>query len=250
MEFQIQGHVATRGVLTPADFAAAAGPMWEIAEAEEAAAAARKAEAMRAAGEHTAMPSALPFVQVHNPSKRHAAARRLASSPALIATAAALLGVASVRLYQDSLFWKRPGNGITPWHADLWTVPLNTNHFITVWLPLHRVGAGDSPLFYRSGTHCSDFGGEPGAADQDVEDPGLAGESHAPLEEGDATWHHGWTMHGAPPLAEGSSRLAYTAAYYSDEAPVVGGALEELAARRRGHSWLEVDSVAAPTARR
>jgi ectoine hydroxylase-related dioxygenase (phytanoyl-CoA dioxygenase family) len=232
--------VATRGLLAPEEFAAAAGPLWDIAEEERLAAESRKAEAMRATGERESVPSALPFVQVHNPSKRHSAARRLALSPALLGAAAALLGVAGVRLYQDSLFWKRPGNGITAWHADLWTVPLDTNNFITVWLPLHRVGEGGSPLFYQSGTHCPDFGGgEPAGA----ADPGQAGESHTPLEEGDATWHHGWTLHGAPPLGRGGARLAYTASYYSDEAPVLGSALEELTARRRGHSWLEAGGV-------
>ncbi|CAK0845562.1 unnamed protein product [Prorocentrum cordatum] len=130
MEFQIRGHVATRGLLAPGEFAAAAGPLWDIAEEERLAAESRKAEAMRSTGERVSVPSALPFVQVHNPSQRHSAARRLALSPALLGAAAALLGVAGVRLYQDSLFWKRPGNGITAWHADLWTVPLDTNKFM------------------------------------------------------------------------------------------------------------------------
>lgn len=241
MEFEWKGHTVTRGLLSPTDFRAVASPLRELAEAEEAAAAARKAEAMRP-GDTSGGP--LPFVQVFNPHKKHAATRRLALAPALLATAAALLGVASVRLYQDSLFWKRPGHGETSWHADLWTVPIATNHFVSVWLPLHRVDAGTSPLFYLPQMQ-EETG--PGADPKILPAPGVTGEHHAPLEEGDATWHHGWTIHGAPPLAEDApSRLAYTAAYYSDEVPVTGEALDALASRRRGHSSIEVESASAP----
>jgi len=241
MEFQWKGHTVTRGLMAAAEFAELAAPLRAVAEAEEQAAARRKAEAMRLHGRDV---EALPFVQVLNPHRKHAAARTLALAPALMAAAAAFLGVATVRLYQDSLFWKRPGHGDTAWHADLWTVPLNTNHFVTVWLPLQRVDPGCSPLFYLSQTE-GDSG--PGADPAGLPRPGVIGEHHAPLAEGDATWHHGWTLHGAPPVAGGASeRLAYTAAYYSDEVPVLGKALEGLASRRRGHSSIEVDSASAP----
>mmetsp|Transcript_89473 Transcript_89473/g.252031 ORF Transcript_89473/g.252031 Transcript_89473/m.252031 type:complete len:320 (+) Transcript_89473:132-1091(+) len=249
-DFDRQGHVVTRGLFSPSEFAELAAPLRSVAEAEEAAAAARKAEAMQIRG---AQGKPLPFVQVFNPHKRHAAARRLAFAPVLAATAAALLGVASVRLYQDSLFWKRPGNDATAWHADLWTVPISTNHFVSMWLPLYRVGVGQSPLFYRTGTHHESAPETPdpehlrlaGNPERAI-GPDHVGEHHAPLEVGDATWHHGWTVHGAPPLAQGEeARLAYTAAFYSDETPILGDDLDALAARRWGASSIEVDCVGA-----
>lgn len=240
--FQKYGHVATRGLVDRSTFAAVAAPLQQLAEEEEHAAATRKSQALRGGGDFDAdarVAVALPFVQVHNPHQRCAAARRLAFSPSFLAVAAALLGVASVRLYQDNLFLKRPGCGDTAWHADLWTVPISTNNFVSVWMPLHRVDEGRSPLYYHSGTHLF--------PDPDVAfaRPGVSGEHHAPMDEGDATWHHGWTIHGAPPLKEGESRLAYTAAYYADDAPVVGDALDALASRRRSFSMIDVDYVAA-----
>eukprot|EP00929_Paragymnodinium_shiwhaense_P047402 TRINITY_DN2404_c0_g1_i2.p1 TRINITY_DN2404_c0_g1~~TRINITY_DN2404_c0_g1_i2.p1 ORF type:complete len:280 (+),score=64.64 TRINITY_DN2404_c0_g1_i2:82-921(+) len=242
-EFERRGHVATRSLLTKDEFHAAVDPLWAVARAQGGAAAARKAELL-------ADQSTLPFAQVTNPHELNPAARRLATLPALLATAAALLGVASVRLYQTSLFQKRPKDAETAWHADLWTVPLNTNNYITLWLPLHRVEAEDAPLFYQTGTHLF-------AAAEDGEDgirippPGELGVHHCPLEPGDATWHHGWTMHGSPPLAaaeEGRaapSRLAFTASYFADQEHVVGDALSALASRRRGHSSIEVEFAAA-----
>jgi len=147
-------------------------------------------------------------------------------NPVMLATAAALLGVAVVELHQDTLFLKRGGHGPTAWHADLWTAPLATNHFVTAWLPLHRVEAAGAPLFFRTGSHrhprvtidCF----SPDVSPADLL-PGDVGEHHAPLEEGDATWHHGWTIHGAPPVREATcSRLAYAVAYYSCEPQNLG----------------------------
>ena len=62
----------------------------------------------------------LPFLQAFN-CWRHFPEHfeRLARCPRLAATAAQLLGVDRVRLYQDSLFLKRPGDGSTRWHSDL-----------------------------------------------------------------------------------------------------------------------------------
>ena len=62
-------------------------------------------------------PSLLPFLQIFNLWKSLPVARELACSAQLGSAAAALLGVDSVRLYQDSLFVKRPGDGPTLWHT-------------------------------------------------------------------------------------------------------------------------------------
>ena len=62
-------------------------------------------------------PSFFPFLQIFNLWKTLPAARDIACSALLGSAAAALLGVNSVRLYQDSLFVKRPGDGPTLWHT-------------------------------------------------------------------------------------------------------------------------------------
>ena len=62
-------------------------------------------------------PSFLPFLQMFNLWKTLPAAREIACSALIGSAAAALLGVDSVRLYQDSIFVKRPGDGPTLWHT-------------------------------------------------------------------------------------------------------------------------------------
>jgi hypothetical protein len=56
-----------------------------------------------------------------------------------------------VRLYQDCLFQKMPGFGVTNWHSDLNMVPLDTNSFLSVWIPLRALDNADSSLHFASG---------------------------------------------------------------------------------------------------
>jgi hypothetical protein len=46
---------------------------------------------------------------------------------------------------QSCAFLKVPGHGPTNWHSDLNMVPLDTNHFVTLWIPFRDI---------RSGTLC------------------------------------------------------------------------------------------------
>lgn len=41
--------------------------------------------------------------------------------------------------------------------------------------------------------------------------------SHAPLSPGDATFHHGWAIHGAPPNFSGRTRKAFAITYIADD---------------------------------
>jgi len=248
LAFEREGHVVTRGLLARQEFEELALPLRRLAEGDGAEAHAEREDAARHAAETMSQgglpDEAPPFLQTFNPHRRHAAALRLALALPLAAAAATLLCASRVRLYQTALFWKRPGDDATGWHADLWTVPLATNDFVSVWLPLRQVdGPQDAPLFYRPRTHRDlavmahdEQYEELGVDIDDVPPPGLHGVHHAPLAEGDATWHHGWTIHGAPPVgvlppepeagagaagaahAARAGRLAFGAAYFADGA--------------------------------
>lgn len=245
LAFERQGHVATRGLLSQDVFAEVSAGLRAVAEEDRALAQAHAEEFASYAwdpeadaaeggdpgqGEELQMTSP-PFLQYFNPHRRHDVARRLAFSPALAATAAALLGVACVRLYQDCIFWKQGDHDATSWHADLWTAPVASNKAVTVWLPLHRVGEEDAPLYFQTGSHrdMAIYVHRDELGDAVDPPPGQFGEHHAPLEEGDATWHHGWTIHGAPPLeggADGRGRMAYAATYFAEGATVLHSAAE------------------------
>eukprot|EP00962_Isochrysis_galbana_P055632 scaffold27403_cov110-Isochrysis_galbana.AAC.5 len=172
----------------------------------------------------------VPFFQLFNLWRESDAVARLVRSPELAGTAAELLGVGSagrpprLRLYQDSLFVKRPGDGQTNWHSDLAMAPLDTNLFVTVWLPLQHVPAhahGGTSLLYAPGSHrdvaLPFWRGDPRSA-------GDVSRRYAPplqedaFEIGDATWHHGWTLHCAPPNELAGERMAFTASYFVDGA--------------------------------
>lgn len=229
--FEREGHVVTRGLLGCSELKVIAEQLRNVAKSEEIASAKHAAEVLKQKRLDGIPP---PFIQVFNPHRRYNVARELACSPVLASMAAALLGVQRVRLYQDCLFWKRPDDDGTAWHADLWTVPLATNSFVTVWLPLQRITLKEAPLYFQSRSH-RDLASreheyeleELGIDPEDVPPPGNHGHHYAPLELGDATWHHGWTIHGTPKLAHGaSSRLAYAATYFEDGATVLPLAAE------------------------
>ncbi|CAM9250110.1 unnamed protein product, partial [Hapterophycus canaliculatus] len=145
---------------------------------------------------------------------------RLVLSPRLAHVAAQLLGCERVRLYQDSTFCKRPGDGPTRWHSDLNMAPLDCNDFVTAWVPLDAVPAredGGSPLVFASKSH-RDF------ALNHWQDSRLRGDltgryrekDHAPLSAGDVTWHHGWTLHSSPGNTRETARVALAISYFRD----------------------------------
>jgi len=82
----------------------------------------------------------VPFLQVFNVHRDNTEDARtiqaFATSTRMGHTAASLLGVPSVRLYQTSVFMKERGHGETSWHADLATSPFDSNHMITCWVAL------------------------------------------------------------------------------------------------------------------
>lgn len=157
----------------------------------------------------------LPFLQYFNnwtylPTVYNHAILKLAE------TAAILMDVESVRIYQDSLFWKRPGDGPTPWHTDARMAPFDTSNIVTLWIPLQPVPKGGTGLVFCSKSH-SDFSlpywNPPEKANDNPASPWNALEEryhrndmddddghlvdYMPLQTGDVTAHAGWTLHCA-----------------------------------------------------
>ena len=169
--------------------------------------------------------ASVPFLQVFNGWRAGcASARRLACSARLVHAAAALLGVPTdaVRLYQDALFVKRPGDAHTNWHADLAMAPLDCNAFVTLWLPLAPVPAradGGTALDYATGSH-RDVALHYFGLDTADLDGRFALADHGALAAGDCSAHHGWALHGAPPAPPESTaaRAAFAVSYFADGA--------------------------------
>ena len=103
-----------------------------------------------------------PFTRVHNLWRESAAARAVSLCPRLASAASALLGVRTVRLYQDSLFVKQHGDDASPWHRDIVAAPIETDKFLSIWIPLTRASgtAEAGTLVFASGSHVASVGGE------------------------------------------------------------------------------------------
>jgi hypothetical protein len=95
----------------------------------------------------------IPFLQYFNVWREDEVVRSLSTSPELAELASSLMRVRRVRLYQDSLFLKRVGDGCTNYHSDLRMAPFDTNDFVTFWIPLVDIPRHGSALVFVSGSH-------------------------------------------------------------------------------------------------
>jgi ectoine hydroxylase-related dioxygenase (phytanoyl-CoA dioxygenase family) len=95
----------------------------------------------------------IPFLQYFNVWREDEVVRSLSTSPELAELASSLMRVRRVRLYQDSLFLKRVGDGCTNYHSDLRMAPFDTNDFVTFWIPLVDIPRFGSALVFVSGSH-------------------------------------------------------------------------------------------------
>ena len=160
----------------------------------------------------------LPFLQHFNTWKSVASACSVAKSARLASAAATLLNVPSVRLYQDSIFHKRPGDGPTPWHSDARMAPFDTSKMITFWINLQPVpdqALGGTGLIFADGSH-ADFAlpywnGVDGHEYERLEERYSETSHHMPMKVGDCTVHAGWTLHCADEAID--ERIAYAVTF-------------------------------------
>lgn len=181
------------------------------------------------------VPYSLPFLQYFHTSRDLPEVRKIATL--LAESAAVLMDVSSVRLYQDALFWKRPGDGPTPWHVDARMAPFDTSHLITFWIPLQAVPEDGTALLFCSKSH-SDFAlpywnsykesetnhASPWNRLEERYESGYYGQDalvdYMPLALGDITVHSGWTLHCANANSSKHDRLALAITYVDARAPV------------------------------
>jgi hypothetical protein len=62
--------------------------------------------------------------------------------------AAALMGVSGVRLYHDRALYEEAGGGITPWHAEQYCWPVDSDGTIPAWVPLQGTPRDMGPLAF------------------------------------------------------------------------------------------------------
>lgn len=217
LEFAREGHMRLSGLL-------AESAVEELASLMTAEFAARKQEAVQHYRSVLGTDEQPPFHQLFNTWRSNAQARRLILDPGLGRLAAQLLDCGAVRLYQDSIFVKDPQHGPTEWHSDLKMCPLNTNDFLTFWIPLQPVpdhDNGGTGLVYASKSHADfalPFWFNPD--EMDLSERYVLAD-HGAYSLGDASVHHGWCLHSAPPNLGDSTRVALSLSFVADGAPTL-----------------------------
>ena len=163
------------------------------------------------------------FVQSPNLWRREAPIAGFTLARRFARVAAALMGVAGVRLYHDQALYKEPGGGYTPWHQDQTYWPLDSNHTITLWMPLVDIPAEVGSMRFASGSHRFGDLGKAGIGDDSqayfealIAQRGFTVATHGALCAGDATFHAGWTIHGAAANPSTTMRSVMTIIYFAD----------------------------------
>jgi ectoine hydroxylase-related dioxygenase (phytanoyl-CoA dioxygenase family) len=148
--------------------------------------------------------------------KRFVMARRFAQ------IAADLMGVDRVYLYHDQALFKEGAGGLTPWHQDQTYWPL-CGQTITMWMPIVNITKDMGIMQFASGSNRGGPVANVPISDQServlgehVEHRKYHIEGADEMAAGDATYHCGWTLHGAPANRTCRTRKVITIIYFAE----------------------------------
>ncbi|MHB8207481.1 phytanoyl-CoA dioxygenase family protein [Mucilaginibacter sp.] len=159
------------------------------------------------------------FLQLFNLWVEDEIVKELIFSKRLARIAAELMEVDGVRIYHDQALFKESGGGITPWHADQYYWPLETDKTITVWIPLQATTLEMGPLEFSAGSHQIVSGRELKIDDESEilirENLKVTGFKHVvePFDLGEVSFHSGWVFHRAGANQSNEMRKVMTIIY-------------------------------------
>ena len=167
------------------------------------------------------------FLKGMNLWEKHESVRRFVLARRFGMIAADLLGVDGVRVYHDQALLKEAGGGLTPWHQDQHYWPLDTDNTITMWMPLVDLTPEMGTMHFASGSHRRGYLGDRPISDESerefeafIRSQGFRIASGVAMRAGDATFHYGWTLHGAPGNSTAQVREVMTVIWFEDGAKV------------------------------
>jgi len=143
------------------------------------------------------------FLQIFNLWRTDPVIKDFVFSERLAKIATDLLQTNGVRMYHDQALFKEARGGITPWHADQYYWPLQTDKTITAWIPLQEVKLEMGPLEFSAGSNVIEEGRELAIGD---ESEAILGKKlrvndfeHViePFDLGEVSFHSGWVFHRA-----------------------------------------------------
>lgn len=159
------------------------------------------------------------FLQLFNLWRQDERIAQLILSPRLGKIATELMACDGARLYHDQALYKEPGGGFTPWHADQFYWPLETDKTITAWIPLQETPLEMGPLEFSAGSHLVVEGRELAISDESEQQIQhrlrVTDFSHVvePYALGEISFHSGWVFHRAGANQSKRMRAVMTAIY-------------------------------------
>jgi hypothetical protein len=133
--------------------------------------------------------------------------------------AAELMRVDGVRLYHDQALFKEGGGGITPWHADQYYWPLESDKTVTAWIPLQETPLEMGPLEFSAGSHAIVEGRELEIGDESeaiIQKTLRVTDFEHVIEAfdmGEVSFHSGWIFHRAGANVTNDMRKVMTIIY-------------------------------------
>lgn len=159
------------------------------------------------------------FLQLFNLWREDEMVKEFIFSSRLAKIASDLMQTAGVRIYHDQALFKEGGGGITPWHADQYYWPLETDKTVTAWIPLQATPLELGPLEFSAGSHQIVDG-----RDLEISDESEAAIQQKlrvtdfkhviePFDVGEISFHSGWVFHRAGANSTNQMRKVMTVIY-------------------------------------
>ena len=159
------------------------------------------------------------FLQIMNLWTHTSAVKDIVFSKKIAQIATGLMQTAGVRLYHDQALFKEPKGGHTPWHADQYYWPLDTENTVTAWIPLQATPLNYGPLEFSAGSNQLTAGRDKQISDESQAFLEAELKRHAfnhvvePFDVGEISFHRGWLYHRAGPNVSGNMRKVMTMIY-------------------------------------
>lgn len=163
------------------------------------------------------------FLQLMNLWREDEVVKEFVFSKRIAKIAADLMQTSGARLYHDQALFKEGGGGITPWHADQYYWPLETDKTITAWIPLQATPLELGPLEFSAGSHQIVEGRDLEIGDESEtvmqQKLRVTDFKHViePFEAGEISFHSGWVFHRAGANTTSQMRKVMTMIYMDSE---------------------------------
>lgn len=161
---------------------------------------------------------------VHYTSKMHtifAPAARLATHPAILDVVESLLGKDIILSDSTFIIKEAQSPSHVSWHQDLTYWGFNSDQQVSLWLALSPATAESGCMRMIPGSHLTGQRAHEDLKDADnvlyrgqtITDVDETRAVMCPLQPGEASFHHGYTMHASMPNASDDRRIGFNVQY-------------------------------------